>query len=101
MKHDGVRYAPVSRLERPREIHTVSTRFGNVPVKVGGGPYGAPIVKPEFDACVEAAARANVAVRVVIAEAVRVAELLPSLTETRNRRAEFKGPRTDRRNRLR
>ncbi|HEX7668680.1 MAG TPA: nickel pincer cofactor biosynthesis protein LarC [Polyangiaceae bacterium] len=97
----GVRYAPVSRLERPREIHTVSTRFGNIPVKVSGGPYGAPIVKPEFDACVEAAARTNVAVRVVIAEAVRVAELFPALMETRTRRAEVKGPRPARRNRTR
>jgi uncharacterized protein (TIGR00299 family) protein len=73
----GVRYTPVLRVERPRERRLVATRFGEIPVKVSGGPFGAPVVKPEFDACVEAAVRANVAVRVVLAEVLRAAESPP------------------------
>jgi uncharacterized protein (TIGR00299 family) protein len=66
----GVRRYPVSRLERPRRIATVSTRFGDIAVKVSGGPFGPPQVKPEFDAC-QAAARAHgVPVREVIEAAM-------------------------------
>ncbi len=66
----GVRRYPVSRLERPRRIATVSTRFGEIAVKVSGGPFGPPQVKPEFDAC-QAAARAHgVPVREVIQAAM-------------------------------
>jgi uncharacterized protein (TIGR00299 family) protein len=70
----GVRYRFVSRVERPRVERHVGTRFGEIPVKVSGGPYGAPVLKPEFDACARAAARAGVPVRVVIAEALAAAE---------------------------
>jgi uncharacterized protein (DUF111 family) len=48
----------------------VATRFGPIPVKVSEGPYGPPQVKPEFDACAQAAAVADVPVREVIAEAL-------------------------------
>jgi uncharacterized protein (TIGR00299 family) protein len=82
----GVRYTPVFRVERPREIRLVETRFGEIPVKVSGGPYGAPVVKPEFDACVEAAARAKVAVRVVIAEALRAVDSHPEKPARRRQR---------------
>jgi uncharacterized protein (DUF111 family) len=77
----GVRYAPVLRVERPREMRTVKTRFGEIPVKVSSGPYGEPVVKPEFDACAAAADRAGVAVRVVLAEALRAAELPREIVE--------------------
>jgi uncharacterized protein (DUF111 family) len=70
----GVRLTPASRVERPRQIVTVETRYGAIPVKVSGGPYGEPQSKPEFDACVEAAARADVPVRVVIAAALAAFE---------------------------
>jgi uncharacterized protein (TIGR00299 family) protein len=66
----GVRRVPVSRVERPRRVVEVQTRFGTIPIKVSEGPYGPPQVKPEFDACVEAASAAGVPVREVIAEAV-------------------------------
>jgi pyridinium-3,5-bisthiocarboxylic acid mononucleotide nickel chelatase len=66
----GVRRVPVSRLERPRRVVDVATRFGPIPVKVSEGPYGPPQVKPEFDACARAAAVADVPVREVIAEAL-------------------------------
>jgi uncharacterized protein (TIGR00299 family) protein len=69
----GTRMLPVRRLERPRTMRIVATRFGDIPVKVSGGPYGAPVIKPEFDACVAAAERAGVPVRVVLEEAFAAA----------------------------
>jgi uncharacterized protein (TIGR00299 family) protein len=69
----GVRSVPVSRMERPREVRTVATEYGKLPVKVSGGPYGAPAVKPEFDACRKAAAKHGVPVRVVVEAAARAA----------------------------
>jgi uncharacterized protein (DUF111 family) len=66
----GVRRVPVSRVERPRRVVEVPTRFGPIPVKVSEGPYGPRQVKPEFDACARAAAAANVPVREVLAEAL-------------------------------
>jgi pyridinium-3,5-bisthiocarboxylic acid mononucleotide nickel chelatase len=69
----GVRSVPVSRIERPREVRTVVTDYGKIPVKVSGGPYGAPTVKPEFDACRKAAAKYGVPVRVVVDAAIRAA----------------------------
>jgi pyridinium-3,5-bisthiocarboxylic acid mononucleotide nickel chelatase len=69
----GVRYAPVSRVERPRTVRTVTTEFGKIPVKVSSGPFDAPIVKPEFEACRKAAQKHKVPVRVVIEAAMRAA----------------------------
>jgi uncharacterized protein (DUF111 family) len=63
----------VARLERPRRTLEVPTRFGVIPVKVSEGGYGAPQVKPEFDACARAAAASGVPVREVLGEALRVA----------------------------
>lgn len=70
----GVRSVPVSRIERPRAVQTVVTKFGKLPVKVSGGPYGEPTVKPEFEACRKAAAKHGVPVRVVI-DAARAAAM--------------------------
>jgi hypothetical protein len=66
----GLRTTLVSRIERPREQVEVDTRFGRLPVKVSGGGYGPPQVKPEFDACAAAARAHGVPVRLVIAEAL-------------------------------
>jgi uncharacterized protein (TIGR00299 family) protein len=66
----GVRAYEVGRVERPRRVVEVTTPFGPIPVKVSEGPYGPPIVKPEFDACAHAAAQAGVTVREVIAAAL-------------------------------
>jgi uncharacterized protein (DUF111 family) len=52
---------------------TVDTAFGPIAVKISEGPFGPPQVKPEFDACAEAARRAGVPVREVIAEAAAAA----------------------------
>jgi uncharacterized protein (TIGR00299 family) protein len=66
----GVRHTPVSRTERPRRIAQVITEFGLIPLKISEGPYGPPRVKPEFDACVDAARAAGVSVAEVIAAAL-------------------------------
>lgn len=66
----GVRRHDVTRIERPRRIETVTTRFGAVPVKVADGPFGEPARKPEFDVCVDLARANGVPVRVVLAEAL-------------------------------
>ncbi len=65
----GVRRSLVSRVERPRRVIDVDTRFGAIPVKVSDGPFGPPQIKPEFDACARAARTYDVPVREVIAEA--------------------------------
>ena len=82
----GVRSVPVSRVERPREVRTVATEYGKIPVKVSGGPYGAPTVKPEFDACRKAAAKHGVPVRVVIEAATSAARAKKYETENRNQK---------------
>lgn len=69
----GLRRIPVTRSERPREMFEVTTAFGTIPVKVARGPYGPPQLKPEFDACVAAAAIHDVPVRTVIAAALAAA----------------------------
>ena len=68
----GVRRLAAERVERPRRIVQVETRFGLLPVKVSEGPYGPPQAKPEFDDCARAARAAGVPVREVIAEALAV-----------------------------
>jgi uncharacterized protein (TIGR00299 family) protein len=69
----GLRRYGVSRSERPREMIEVETEFGKIPVKVARGPYGAPQLKPEFDACAAAATAHAVPVRVVLAAALTAA----------------------------
>jgi uncharacterized protein (TIGR00299 family) protein len=71
----GLRFHFVERVERPRQIVEVETRFGAVPVKVSGGAFGAPQVKPEFERCVELAAEHGVAVREVIAAALQATKI--------------------------
>jgi uncharacterized protein (TIGR00299 family) protein len=66
----GVRHTPVSRTERPRRSVDVTTEYGVIPVKVSEGPFGPARVKPEFDACAQAARTAGVSVGVVIAAAL-------------------------------
>jgi uncharacterized protein (DUF111 family) len=54
----------------------VTTPFGAIPVKISAGPYGPPLVKPEFDACARAAAAHNVTVREVLSAALEAAKVL-------------------------
>jgi len=72
----GVRRHDVSRVERPRRIIEVDTRFGRIPVKVGEGPFGPPTRKPELDACLAIARDHGVPVREVL-EAALFASLQP------------------------
>jgi uncharacterized protein (TIGR00299 family) protein len=77
----GVRRTLAERVERPRRIIEIQTRFGTVPVKVAEGPFGPVQFKPEFDACVLVAQQHQVPVREVIAEAMMCARgLFPSST---------------------
>jgi uncharacterized protein (TIGR00299 family) protein len=62
----GVRRYAVDRIERPRKISTVMTPFGEIPVKVAGGPFGPPQRKPEVDACIAAAKAHGVPLRQVL-----------------------------------
>ena len=64
----GVRTTPLRRIERPRKIVQVATRYGTLPVKVSEGPHGPPQIKPELDACAEAAAGHSVPLRQVLQE---------------------------------
>ena len=62
----GLRRHDVVRMERPRATRDVDTPYGRISVKVAGGPYGPPQVKPEFDACAAAARAHGVPVREVL-----------------------------------
>ena len=66
----GVRRYEVTRLERPRRIEHVETRFGLLPVKIAEGPFGPPQRKPELDACLSAAKAHGVPVREVLEAAL-------------------------------
>src|SRR5690606_23629343 len=68
----GVRQSLVSRVELPRRIVEVETRWGTVPVKVSGEP---PFrVKPELDACIRIAREQSLALQEVLASVQRAAE---------------------------
>jgi uncharacterized protein (TIGR00299 family) protein len=69
----GVRRHDVARLERPRRIEWVDTPYGRIPVKVATGPFGPPQLKPEFDACAEAARVHGIPVREVVRAATTAA----------------------------
>ena len=66
----GVRRTVAERMERPRRMIQVQTRFGAIPVKVAEGPFGPIQFKPEFDTCAKFAEKHQVPVREVIAEAM-------------------------------
>lgn len=66
----GLRWRPVHRIERPRRVEQVQTRYGTVPVKIADGDGIAPSAQPEWDVCRDLASRAGVAVRTVHAEAL-------------------------------
>lgn len=62
----GVRHHTVDRVERPRTMAKVKTLFGEIPVKIAGGPFGPPLRKPELDDCIAAAKAHGVPLREVI-----------------------------------
>jgi uncharacterized protein (DUF111 family) len=73
----GVRLHPVSRVERPRRVVRVDTAFGSIAVKISSGPFGPPLVKPEFDDCLRLARAHQVPVREVIQAALSAALARP------------------------
>jgi hypothetical protein len=72
----GVRFSQVARRELARRIVQVKTEFGTIPVKLSGEGGVQQKLKPEFDACAEAARTYGVAVRVVIERAHAAARSL-------------------------
>jgi len=48
----------------------VTTRYGDIPLKVSEGSFGPPQAKPEFDACATAALAHGVPVREVLQAAL-------------------------------
>ncbi len=66
----GVRQYQVSRVERPRRMVEIDTPYGRIALKIAEGPYGPPQIKPEFDACLAAAAIHGVPVREVLRAAL-------------------------------
>ena len=75
----GFRKSAVTRGERPRRTLLVTTEYGEIPIKVSSGPWGAPQIKPEFDVCAAIAESLGVAVKDVLAAAFEAArtELAP------------------------
>jgi len=71
----GLRRYTVDRIERPRRLVRVDTPYGEIPVKIGEGPYGPPSAKPEFDVCVQRAQQYGVPVRVVVGAALQALPL--------------------------
>ena len=69
----GVRKTSVTRVERPRRMIEVDTKYGSIPVKVAEGPFGPPQIKPELDACAAAAKAHGVPLRVVLADVMSAA----------------------------
>lgn len=69
----GVRMSPVGRVERPRRVVSVATRFGPIRIKISEGPFGPPQVKPELDDCAAAARERGVPLREVLAAALAAA----------------------------
>jgi uncharacterized protein (TIGR00299 family) protein len=70
----GLRFHPVSRMKLHREVREVTTRFGRVRVKISGTSDAAALtIAPEYEDCRRAAEIHQVALRVVIDEAIAAA----------------------------
>lgn len=72
----GVRIHEVRRQKLARALMPVATKFGDIQVKVGRRNGRIVTRSPEYDSCRQAAARHNVAVKVVYQEAQQQAENL-------------------------
>ena len=66
----GVRYYGVDRLERPRRTLQVSTRYGEIRIKVANGDGLPETAAPEHDDCQRAAQAHSVPIREVYAAAL-------------------------------
>jgi len=70
----GVRSHLVERKALPREVVKVTTRFGEVRIKVAGGPGRARHASPEFDDCRKLAEEKNVPLHEVMEQAMLLFE---------------------------
>ncbi|MGQ9733219.1 MAG: nickel pincer cofactor biosynthesis protein LarC [Candidatus Zipacnadales bacterium] len=59
----GIRWANLSRLCLPRRHETVQTPYGPIRLKIASRPDGAQTVAPEYEDCLEAAQKHDIAVR--------------------------------------
>ena len=69
----GVRLRPCSRIERPRRSEQVSTRFGEITVKIASGDGLPTHIAPEHESCKRAALAHGVPLKDVYAEALAIA----------------------------
>jgi len=72
----GLRVRPIERIERPRRIVHVETRFGSIPIKVATGDGLPEQAAPEHDACREAARTHGVPLKDVYAVALAAYRLV-------------------------
>ena len=70
----GVRVQPISRYEAGREMRIVSTKYGNIPVKVKIISGERIQAAPEYDACVQTAAQYGIPLMEVYHAALIAAE---------------------------
>jgi uncharacterized protein (TIGR00299 family) protein len=70
----GVRYQDMPRLKLVRQVRSVTTGFGVIPVKVVRTPDGRSVVSPEYEACARAAREHGVPLQRVYHEAALAAE---------------------------
>ncbi len=72
----GLRYYKADRLKLDRRIEKVSTKYGQIKVKISSGPSGhagAKTISPEYDDCAAIARKRRVPFKVVYDEAKRKA----------------------------
>jgi uncharacterized protein (DUF111 family) len=70
----GVRVTPVDRTKAQRRFETVTTRWGDVTVKLRGWNGRVIDVAPEYDDCARLARQAEIPFRDIWNEAHRIAE---------------------------
>ena len=66
----GLRFREVGRIERPRRMVEVQTRYGTIPVKIADGDGLPPNAAPEYEPCRTAAEAHGVPVKEVYAAAL-------------------------------
>ncbi|MDP2929465.1 MAG: nickel pincer cofactor biosynthesis protein LarC [Candidatus Omnitrophota bacterium] len=69
----GIRYYEADRFKLRREIVKVSTKYGNIKVKLSTGPDNILTVSPEYEECVKIARAKDVPLKKVYEEAKREA----------------------------
>ncbi|MEM9069589.1 MAG: nickel pincer cofactor biosynthesis protein LarC [Myxococcota bacterium] len=73
----GLRHRRIERVVRPRRSVTVTTRFGELPIKIADGDGLPRNVAPELEPCRAAAKAHDVPLKEVFAAALAAAEALP------------------------